>query len=193
MEKIDYKVYSRSGQRFEFKFTKNDYSFSIFGYERQQLMPSSITLVVPPECSGSHWAILQAFQENEEGQNNKLLMDNISSAGHKCSSNYKFKKQPPFCSSYLDGSFFDRPTYDCSYDGNIIFYTLLTEMEGDASRDRDSFFRCRYYCSAGFIWGLEEKESKVVSLPVIKMENSKIDEILEVFRASYPNASFACC
>lgn len=193
MDEIVHEAFTRSCVKFEFKFTNNDYSFSQFGQDRKMLMPSSITLVDTQKNSNSHWAILQAFQENVQGHNNELLVDNICSTKHKCGSKYEFTKQPPFYTSYRVGSFSDRPTYDCSYDGNIMFYTILSEMEGDVLQDTDSLFRCKYYCSEGFNWGLERKESKVRSLPVKKMERNEIDKILNVFRKHYPCAVFVSC
>ena len=191
--KICYSVKTKSGEQFEFEFTSDNYSsksLDELNLNRSSLMPSSIKLIDPQASTKVHWAILQTYNIIAGGINSRMIIDGPAFQ-QKCGSNqHRPSNLPPYCETYSTHPFFDRPTYDCPSDGKIIFYTFLTEMEGDDPNNESSYLSCKYHCSAGFIWGLHRTDSNVRSLPVEQMTNSEVNNCLEVFRREYPNASF---
>ena len=142
----------------------------------------SIKGIIRPKSSNNEtYAFLQFYKENSGMSGNDWNLDN-----------FKWGKEdvPYYCTSD-DWNFkwSDEPKYNLKTKGEIIFNTLVAEVEKTLSEESKDW---KYKIILGFSWGMKsDNGTKIEKIPIEDIDKNELILLVELLQSKYPKTNFS--
>ncbi|MCL4345806.1 MAG: hypothetical protein M1496_05530 [Candidatus Thermoplasmatota archaeon] len=141
---------------------------SIKGFIRQKL------------SSNETYAFFQFYKENNKINDSDWNLDN---------SNCNKENVPYYCiSNVWNFRWSDQPKYNLKTKGEIIFNTLLAEVEKTSSEESKDW---KYKIILGFSWGMKsDNGTKIEKIPIQDINKNELILLIDLLRSKYPKITF---
>lgn len=141
----------------------------------------SIKGIIRPKPSNNEtYVFFQFYKENRKRSNSGWILDN-----------YKYDKEdvPYYCTSDTwNFKWSDKPKYDLSTKGKIIFNTFVGEVEKMGS---DKPREWKYKMILGFSWGMRSNNGTTIEkIPIRNIPKKNLKRLVNLLQDSYSEANF---